>query len=115
MRLTIEFLYYDKTDCKRCVATYKAVKQAIKELELPIKLTEKKLPKSKTGISPSVRINGKDIEMVLHRKAKLKTNSCFDCCDTPVRCRTFTYKGRSCDYMPKSMIKDAINIILKKG
>lgn len=114
--LKIEFLYYDKTDCKRCIATYKAVKSAIKQAGTDVIFTERKLPESRTSISPTVLINGKDVEKILHPNMKIRTNVCRDCCDTaPVQCRTFTYKGKSYDYIPKKMIKDAIKISLKKA
>lgn len=29
--IKVEFLYYDRIECKRCMAAYKSVKQAIKD------------------------------------------------------------------------------------
>ena len=117
--LRIEFLYYDKTTCKRCASTNKSVKWSLKELknaikksELKIDFKEKKLPKSKIYLSPSILINGKDIEKLLNKKSKLKSNACSDCCrltGQPVNCRTYNYKGRSYNYIPKEMIKEALN------
>jgi len=121
--LKIEFLYYDKTTCERCASTDKAVKLTLKELKKVIKSTnvkidlkEKKLPESKIHLSPTILINGKDIEKILNKNSKSKTNLCSDCCQligNSVNCRTFMYKGENYDYMPKEMIREAINTVLE--
>jgi hypothetical protein len=120
--LKIEFLYYDKTACKRCISTDKSVKLTLKELKTVIKnskvkidLKEKKLPESKTYLSPSILINGKDIEKIVNKNSKLKSDVCRDCCKLtghPVNCRTFNYRGKNYNYIPKEMIIEAIKIIL---
>lgn len=122
--LKIEFLYYNKTTCKRCASTDKSVKLTLKELKKAIKNTkikiefkEKQLPGSKIHLSPTILINGKDIEKILNKNSKLKSNVCPDCCQLSgqfVSCRTFNYKGKSYDYVPKEMIMEAINIILNR-
>jgi len=122
--LRIEFLYYDKTSCQRCAATDKAVKISLKELKSAIKgsrpkisFKEKKLPLSKISLSPSILINGEDVEKIISKNSKLKSNSCKSCCELagqPVSCRTFNYKGKSHDYMPKEMIAEAIGIALRQ-
>lgn len=122
--LKIEFLYYNKTACSRCAATNKSVKLSLKELKNAIisskqkvDFKEKKLPKTKLYLSPSILINGKDIERLVNKTSKLKSNECKDCCQiagTPVNCRTFNYKGRSYDYIPKKMIMEAIKISSRK-
>ncbi|MBI2135045.1 DUF2703 domain-containing protein [Candidatus Woesearchaeota archaeon] len=120
----IEFQYYDKTTCKRCISTDKSVKLTLRELKKAIKNTnirinfkERKLPESKIHLSPSILIDGKDAEKVLNKNSKLKTNECSDCCHLTsqpvVNCRTFNYKGENYDYMPKEMITEAINLVLK--
>ncbi len=52
--LKIEFLYYDKITCRRCISTDKSLKLTLKELKEAMKNTkvkidfkEKKLSKSK--------------------------------------------------------------------
>lgn len=120
--LKIEFLYYDKNNCKRCFSTAKSVRLTLKELkkvikdtEMSIDLKEKKLPESKIHLSPSILINGKDIEKLLNKNSKLKSNVCSDCCKLSghsVNCRTFNYRGKNYNYIPKEMIREAINIIL---
>lgn len=121
--LKIEFLYYDKTVCKRCISTDKSVKSTLKELKniiknanVKINLKEKKLPKSKTYLSPSILINGKDIERIVNKNSKLKYNVCRDCCkliSSPVSCRTFNYRNKNYNHIPKKMITEAIKIVLK--
>lgn len=122
--LKIEFLYYDKTACCRCAATNKSVMQSLKELKsaiakakIKIDFKEKKLPKSKINLSPSILINGKDIELIVNKDLILKTNECTDCCQLighSVNCRTFIYKGKSYDYIPKGMILEAVKISSRK-
>ena len=121
--LKIEFLYYDKTTCRRCISTDKSVKLTLRELKKVIKnakvkidFKERKLPKSKTHLSPSILINGKDVEKLVSKNSRLKSNVCSDCCQLtgcPVNCRTFIYKGRSYNYIPKEMIMEAVKNILK--
>ncbi len=122
--LNIEFLYYDKNTCNRCISTNKSMISTLKELKKVIKYTnvkinlkEKKLPESKIYLSPSILINGKDIEKLFNKNSKLKSNACSDCCHLTnkpvVNCRTFNYKGKIYDYIPKEMIMDAINRVLK--
>lgn len=121
-RLKIEFLYYDKLLCSRCKTTDKNIKKtllelkkALKDLDLKVEFKEIKLPKSKTRNSPSILINGRDVEKIVNKKAKHKNNICGDCCQLlgeSANCRSFTYKGTIYDYIPKQMIKDAIKIIM---
>jgi hypothetical protein len=123
--LKIEFLYYDKTACSRCAATNNSVMQSLKELKeaiakskIKIDFNERKLPKSKINLSPSILINGRDIELIVNKNLILKTNECTDCCQLigyPVNCRTFIYKTKSYDYIPKSMILEAIKISSSKA
>jgi hypothetical protein len=121
--LKIEFLFFDKIACKRCSSTDKSIKltlnelkKAIKNTKLKIDFKEKKLPESKIRLSPTILINGKDIEKILNKDSKSKANLCSDCCQltgNSVNCRTFSYKGKNYDYIPKEMITEAINTVLK--
>jgi hypothetical protein len=121
--LKIEFLYYDKNTCKRCASTNKSVKLTLKELKKvmtdskqKIKYKESRLLKSKINLSPTILINDKDIEKILNKNSKSKNNLCSDCCKligNSVNCRTFRYKGKNYDYIPKEMIMEAIDVVLK--
>jgi hypothetical protein len=121
--LKIEFLYYDKTTCRRCISTDRSVKLTLRELKKVIKnakvkvnFKERKLPKSKTHLSPSILINGKDVERLVSKNSRLKSNVCSDCCQLTghsVNCRAFIYKGKGYDYIPKEMIMEAVKIVLR--
>jgi len=121
--IKIEFLYYNKTKCKRCASTDKSIKLTLGELKKAIKITksevilkEKKLPKSKIHLSPTILINGKDIEKILNIKSKLKSNTCLSCCQLighTVTCRTFNYKGVKYNFIPRKMIINAIKTTFK--
>lgn len=121
--ISIEFQYYDKSTCSRCKSTddsvkltLKELKQAIKDNHLKVCIKETRLPESKIHLSPSIIINGKDIEKILNKKSIKNSNVCVDCCNLAghtVNCRTFTYKGKSYDYIPKEMIMDAIKLSAK--
>lgn len=122
--MKIEFQYYNKTVCNRCASTDRAVQLSLKELKEVIKNTklkidfkERKLPKSKIHLSPSILIDGKDIEKIINKTSKPKANYCSNCCQLaghPVNCRTLIYNGKSYDYIPKKMILKAIKISLKR-
>jgi len=119
--LKIEFLYYDKATCKRCISTDRSVRLTLKELrkviessKVKISFKENKLSKSKIHLSPTILINGKDIEKIVNKHSKLKSNVCSDCCQLigrSVNCRTFNYGGKNYNYIPREMIMEAINII----
>lgn len=121
--LKIEFLYYDKIACKRCVSadkflelTLKELKETIKNAKVKIILEKRKLPESKIHLSPSILINSKDIEKIVNKNSKLKSDICSDCCQLaghPVSCRTFSYKGRNYNYIPKEMISEALSLSIK--
>lgn len=121
--ISIEFQYYDKSICSRCKSTNDSVKltlkeltQAIKDNHLKVRLKETRLPESKIHLSPSIIINGKDIEKIVNKNSIKNSNACVDCCSLAghtVNCRTFTYKGKNYDYIPKEMIMDAIKLSAK--
>lgn len=121
--LKIEFLYYDKSVCNRCASTDKSIKLTLKELKKAmadakqkIKYKESRLPKSKINLSPTILINCKDIEKILNKNSKSKKNLCSDCCKligNSVNCRTFRYRGKNYNHIPRKMIMEAIGIVLK--
>lgn len=123
-KLKIEFRYYDKTACERCkitdetaIKTVKIIRKALKELGLEkVEFRETKIPKSKIHLSNSILINEKDIEKIINPHSKYKENLCESCCllfNEPTNCRTYTYKGKRYNSIPKDMIKTAIRIMLK--
>ena len=119
--LKIEFLYYDKNSCERCRVSSKSLSATMSELRNVIKtspeeiiLKETKLPASKLLQSPTILINGKDVETLVNGKKDRTSNECSDCCSLvgrSVNCRSFTYRGRKYDYIPRAMISEAIDIV----
>ena len=99
--------------CHYCESIFYVKKENTK---MKIDFKEKKLPESKIHLSPTILIKIKDIEKILNKNLKSKTSLCSDCCQlvgNSVNCRTFRYKDKNYDYIPKEMIMKAINIILK--
>ena|SRR3989338_1385318 len=116
--MKIKFMYYDKSVCRRCKTSDRNVSKAVRDLKSVMRgagekvvFRQTRLPLSKIHLSPSITINGRDIESIVSGKKKLKSNSCKDCCrkaGRPVECRKFTYRGKSYDYIPKALIKEAM-------
>jgi len=121
--MKIELLYL--MDCPWCVKTKKLLRETLKELKLKSKVKEifidTKARAKKYGFvgSPTIRINGEDIQKVVEKNrclpceklAKLtKKTTAFvkeECCISG--CRTYSYKGKVYPYPPKRMIKEALN------
>jgi len=131
-KLEIDLLYLDLSICGRCQTTDKVLDEALDELREELKIL-KQLTVNKIRIandreakeydfvrSPTIRINGVDIENVLRgSKSEITDNYCKDCsevCDDScsditgggTNCRTFEYKGKTYNSPPKEMIKEAI-------
>lgn len=131
-KLKIDFLYLDISVCDRCKAADKVLDDALEDLREKLRIL-KQLTINKIKIrddkeakeynfvrSPTIRINGIDIEKILKgNKAKITDNYCSDCSkvcgescsDTTgggTNCRTFEYKGKMYNSPPKEMIKEAI-------
>jgi len=128
-RLKIDFLYLDLSTCERCQTTDKVLDDALDELkeelrdvkELTvnkIKITNDKEAKKYNFVrSPTIKINGIDIEEILTGKLEIKDNFCescskITCCETDSKCRIFEYKGKKYEAVPKEMIKDAIRKVV---
>lgn len=113
MEMKIELLYL--MDCPYCLKTKKILRDVIKNLGLNVKVEEilidskTKAKKYKFVGSPTVRINGKDIqESVTKHLCKPCSNVIAPC----TTCRTYTFKRRIYNYPPKEMIKEFIKGII---
>lgn len=116
-------------DCPWCVKTKRLLKEALKELNLKVKVkeilinTKEKAKRYGFVGSPTVRINGKDVQEEVEKARCL-------CCEELVQltkkktsfvkkecyesgCRVYSYRGKQYPYPPKGMIKEAIKINLK--
>lgn len=126
--LTIEFLYLDLDSCTRCQITNKSLKDSLEELkgalddlgldvevkEIRVK-NEKEAGKYQFVSSPTLRINGQDIETILYGEPRLRKSYCGSCsaiCGEDKECRIFKYGGREYEYIPKAMIIEAINRVI---
>lgn len=116
--IVIDFLYLDVTVCERCQGTDKSLDEAIGEVAnilaatgIDVKvnkinvLNEELAIKHKFLTSPTIRINGKDIQM--DYKESL-CESCGDLCGDEVDCRVWIYQGKEYSSPPKAMIIEAI-------
>lgn len=103
--------------------TKKIIKESLKELGVKAEVEEilidtaEKARKHNFRGSPTVKINGKDIQ------AKVSKDRCLPCEELAERskkttefvkqeckcgCRTYFYRGKQYPYPPKEMIKEAI-------
>lgn len=124
-KLVVEFKYFDRSTCSRCRITDKNVEKVLKDLEdvlsesgPVIRLKVTKLPASRLPESNSILINGKDIETLIHGKAKDKESPCHGCgtlLDAPCNCRMYEYHGKKYRHIPKAMIREAISKAIGKS
>jgi glutaredoxin len=119
--MKIEILYI--LDCPWCLKTKELVKKTLKELQVDAEVEEilidsdKKAKEYHFGGSPTIRINGKDIQ------DDVKKGRCLPCEELAEQtrkatkfvkqecycgCRVYLYKGKTYNYPPKEMIKEAI-------
>jgi len=117
--LNIDFLYLDLGVCSPCQGTEAVLDQAISDITPLLKEVGFEITVNKTHIqsvdqardlgfvsSPTIRINGHDIQPKLVEKPCI---SCGDLCGNPdVCCRVWTYNGEESWAPPKAMIIDAI-------
>ncbi|NIO21570.1 MAG: DUF2703 domain-containing protein [Candidatus Aenigmarchaeota archaeon] len=119
--MKIQLLYI--LDCPWCVKTKKLIKQSLKELNLKAKVeeilidTDEKAKKYNFLGSPTIRINGKDVQEEISKgqcicceelSERTKGTSEFVKQECKSGCRIYFYRGRQYPYPPKKMIRDAI-------
>ncbi|WP_245984738.1 DUF2703 domain-containing protein [Biomaibacter acetigenes] len=117
-KIVIDFMYLDLSVCERCQGTEGSLKEAISDVAKVLELTgtevivnnihidsEEKAIQYRFESSPTIRINGKDIQ--LETKESL-CESCGDLCGDEVDCRVWIYNGKEYNVPPKAMIIDAI-------
>lgn len=121
VKMKIELLYI--LDCPWCLKTKKLIREALDELRLEAEVEEilidgqEKAKKYNFLGSPTVRIDGKDIEEEVKKERCLPCEELADstkkatkfvkqeCC---LGCRVYHYKGKQYPYPPKEMLKEAI-------
>lgn len=110
-------------DCSWCVKTKKLIKESLRELGLKANVKEilvdsnEKANRYKFAGSPTIRINGKDIQeevskgqcLPCEELSKNRKTTEFVKQECKCGCRVYLYKGKKYPYPPKGMIKEAIN------
>jgi glutaredoxin len=116
--IVIDFLYLDVTVCDRCQGTDNSLDEAISEVSKVLEATgvevivnkinvidEELARKYKFVTSPTIRINGNDIQMDFKESL---CESCGDLCGDNVDCRVWVHEGKEYTQPPKAMIIEAI-------
>ena len=117
-RVVIDFLYLDLDVCDRCQGTDRVLDEAVADVKNVLEAagyevvvnkvlmdTKEKAIAYKLVTSPTIRINGVDIDV------DVKETPCADCgdlCGDNVDCRTWVYGGKEYTVPPKALIVDAI-------
>lgn len=117
-KIIIDFLFLDLNICNRCQGTDTSLEEAIADVAKVLQLTGIEVVVNKIHIdskekaiqykfisSPTIRVNGKDIQMGVKESL---CESCGDLCGNEVDCRVWTYQGKEYNVPPKAMIIDAI-------
>lgn len=116
--IVIDFLYLDLSVCAPCQGTESILDEAIKDVANILESTgveavvnkvnvtnEEQAIKFKFLSSPTIRINGRDIQL------EVKESSCKTCSDLSgeeTDCRIWVYQGKEYNVPPKAMIIEAI-------
>ncbi|NPE31260.1 DUF2703 domain-containing protein [Methanococcoides sp. SA1] len=128
-KLIIDFLYLDLSCCERCQATDQTLDEVLAELKSQLKVVDHlcinkirittKEEEQKYGLkrSPTVRINGKDLEEIVFNRLNIIDNycgSCSDVCGVETNCRIFEYKGETSEDIPKEMLREGLLKVLSE-
>jgi hypothetical protein len=117
-RVIIDFLYLDLNVCERCRGTDNILDEALKVIDNVLDVTRVEVIINKINInseelavmhkfisSPTIRINGIDIQMDVKES---NCTSCGDLCGDKVDCRIWLYHGKEYSTAPKEMIIEAL-------
>jgi len=135
--LLIDFLYIDLSECERCQSSDEILDEALRELReqvhgsgiSTITINKTKIASDEQARrynmirSPTLRINGIDIEEIVNDEYKIKDSYCPSCedvtgpdCDEVTgggnECRVFEYDGNEYETIPKEMIKEALKKVV---
>ena len=117
-QIVIDFLFLDLSVCTRCQGAESSLDEALKDVSNVLEATgtdvvinkvnvntEELAVKYKFLTSPTIRVNGRDIQM--DYKESL-CESCGDLCGDEVDCRVWIYQGIEYNEPPKAMIIEGI-------
>lgn len=120
-QLTIDFMYIDLEVCTRCKRTEENLNDAIAEVANLLKTigydvrvnsifveNEEQAEALRFVSSPTIRINGKDIQLTTKES---NCDTCGSITGSNVDCRVWIYEGKEYTEAPKPLI---INAILKE-
>jgi glutaredoxin len=116
--VVIDFLYLDLSTCTWCQGTEQSLEDALNEVSNVLKASEIEVVLNKINViseelamkhkfisSPTIRVNGKDIQMDIKEK---KCESCGDLCGDSVDCRVWEFNGEEYTIPPKALIIEGI-------
>ncbi len=116
--LLLEFFYIDLTTCERCIGTEEILTAAIAEVAPVLRMSGFALEIKKTLVSteeqardlrllssPTVRVNGQDIQMDVRESQCV---ACGSICGDEVDCRVWVWRGEEYAVPPKQMLVDGI-------
>ena len=116
--IVIDFLYLDLSVCTRCQGTDKTLDDALLDVSKVLEITGVEVIVNKVNVlseekaieyqflsSPTIRVNGRDIQMEVRENT---CESCGDLCGDHVDCRVWVYQGVEYTEPPKAMVVEAI-------
>ncbi len=119
-RLDIDFLYLDLSVCERCQDTESALERSLEEVARVLESTGVEVEFKRTHItseeqaaalgflvSPTIRVNGRDIQMEF-RESACETCGTLCECEGGVSCREWQYQGQWYTAPPKGLIIEAV-------
>lgn len=115
-------------NCSWCLKTKKLIRDSLKELRVKANFEEvlinsdEKARKYNFVGSPTIRIDGKDIQEEVSKGiclpceeiSKTEETNEFVKQECKCGCRTYFYKGRKYPYPPKDMIREAIALAISQ-
>lgn len=117
-QIVIDFLYLDLSICTRCQGTDNSLDEALSEIAKVLEATGNEVVVNKVEVnteelaiaykfvsSPTIRVNGHDIQMDVKESL---CESCGDLCGDEVDCRVWVYEGQEYGVPPKAMIIESI-------
>lgn len=116
--IIIDFLFLDLSVCTRCKGTDTSLDEALLDVSKVLEATGVEVVVNKINVeteelakqykfisSPTIRVNGHDIQMDVKESL---CESCGDLCGDDVDCRVWVYQGQEYTVPPKAMIIEAI-------
>lgn len=117
-KITIDFLFLDLSVCTRCQGAESNLDEALKDVSHVLQATGTDVVINKVNVnteelavkyqfltSPTIRVNGRDIQMEYKESP---CESCGDLCGDEVDCRVWIYQGNEYTEPPKAMIIEGI-------